>query len=205
MSKNIPLKCHCGSLQGVAQNVSPNSGARLTCLCDDCQTYAHSLGSSERILDPYGGTDVFQLTPSQITLTCGTEQLRCLRLSKKGLMRWYAGCCNTPVANTLSSPKIPFAGVPHTFMDHEGHQQTREEDLGPILAKIQGKFSNRELPPDAHQRAPLRIILRSLRIFIISWVKGLHTPSPFFDATTGEPVVTPKVLSLEERNQYRSQ
>ena len=104
MSTEVPLKCSCGSVQGVARDVSPKTGNRLVCMCDDCQAYAHHLGRAEHILDRNGGTEVFQLTPSQLTLTEGREHLRCLRLKEKGLMRWYAGCCNTPVANTLASP-----------------------------------------------------------------------------------------------------
>jgi hypothetical protein len=203
MSTEVPLKCSCGSVQGVARYVSPKTGNRLVCMCDDCQAYAHHLGRAEHILDRNGGTEVFQLTPSQLTLTQGREHLRCLRLKEKGLMRWYAGCCNTPLANTLASPRIPFVGVPQPFMDHEGDGRTREQVLGPLLARVQGRFGIGELPADAYQRAPLGLIVRSLRILSAAWIKGRHAPSPFFDASTGEPAVAPVVLSTEQREELR--
>jgi hypothetical protein len=37
--------------------------------------------------------------------------LRLMRLSEKGLLRWYAGCCDTPLFNTMATPKVPFVGV----------------------------------------------------------------------------------------------
>lgn len=97
-------------MRGVALNVRPSSGNRLTCMCDTCQAYAHHLGQADKILDQYGGTDVFQMTPSQLSITEGIENLRCLRLEGRGVLRWYAGCCNTPVANTGHLPRCPLSG-----------------------------------------------------------------------------------------------
>jgi hypothetical protein len=34
-----------------------------------------------------------------------------MRLSDKGLLRWYARCCNTPIANTPANYKASFAGI----------------------------------------------------------------------------------------------
>jgi hypothetical protein len=191
---NIPLKCQCGSLRGVAIDISPSKGNRLTCMCDTCQTYAHHLGQAEKILDKYGGTDIFQMTPSELTITEGIEHLRCLQLEGRGVLRWYAGCCNTPVANTLSSAKVPFVGVPHTFMDHAGHRRTREQDLGPLLARTMGEHGIGELPSDAYSSTPLSVIFRSLYLLILAWLKGKHEPSPFFDADTGKPIFKPELV-----------
>ena len=63
------------------------------------------------LMDEWGGSEVFQTTPARIEFTQGADQLACMRLSPKGLMRWYARCCNTPIANTLPSPGMAFAGI----------------------------------------------------------------------------------------------
>ena len=189
-------------MTGIVTNIDPDRGNRLVCMCDDCQAYAHWLDRADAILDAHGGTDVLQLTPAQVRITSGQEQVRCVRLSEKGLMRWYAGCCNTPIANTLDSARLPFIGVPHTFMDHASDGRSRDEALGPVLARTQGRFGKPPLPPGSYSRAPLWLILRAIRQLYRGWRAGAHTPSPVFDAA-GQPIVTPTVLSTAERERLR--
>jgi len=40
------------------------------------------------VLDRAGGTDIFQMPTGRLKLTAGTEAVRCLRLSGKGILRW---------------------------------------------------------------------------------------------------------------------
>jgi hypothetical protein len=195
----VSLKCRCGALRGAATGVSPATGNRVVCMCDDCQAYAKFLGRSDEILDANGGTDIFQMTPSQVTFSAGQENIACMRLSPKGLMRWYAKCCNTPVANTLASAKIPFVGVPQPFMDHQSDGAPREEVLGPIVARVHGRFGHGALPEGTHKRFPAGLLLRSLRLVLMAWFRGRQNPSPFFGAGSGEPVAAPIVLTPEER------
>jgi hypothetical protein len=92
----------------------PQNANRGVCYCKDCQAFAHFLGKDGETLDERGGTDVTQVLPKNIAFTQGTEILACIRLTEKGLLRWYAGCCNTPVVNTQGargSPKPRQAGA----------------------------------------------------------------------------------------------
>jgi len=187
---------------GVATDVDPDRGNRLVCMCDDCQAYAHWLDRADAILDQNGGTEVFQLTPAQVRITAGREHVRCLRLSPKGLMRWYAGCCNTPIANTLDRPRLPFLGMPHTFMDHASDGRSRDEALGPVLTRINARYGKPPLAADSHARAPMWLILRAIRQLLRGWFAGAHSPSPVFD-DAGEPIVEPTVISLDERQRLR--
>ena len=66
-------------------------------------------------LDAAGGTRIYQLPPANVQITGGQENLACLRLKEKGLIRWYAKCCNTPIGNTVSK-SMPFIGLIHTFI-----------------------------------------------------------------------------------------
>ena len=199
---NISLKCKCGTVRGIASNVVPEKCNRVVCLCDDCQAFAHYLGHADA-LDPHGGTDIFQLAPNSLRITAGAEQLRCLRLSDKGMIRWFAGCCKTPIANTAPVAKMPFAGIIHVFMDHAADKQSRAAAVGPVRGSIHGRFGIGDVPNSVHPRVPVGMILRVIRFLASGFVNKRHAPSPFFDSTTGKPVVTPYILSAAERENLR--
>ena len=134
MPLDLPLRCRCGRMRGVASDVSPSTGLRVVCYCKDCQAFAHFLERAD-VLDPAGGTDIFQMPPGRVKLTAGTDAMRCLRLSNK-VLRWYTDCCRTPIANTAAGPRFPVIGVVHSFMDHAADSRSRDEVLGPPLCRI---------------------------------------------------------------------
>jgi hypothetical protein len=84
MPLDLPLRCRCGRMRGVASDVSQSSGFRFVCYCRDCQAFARFLERAD-VLDPAGGTDIFQMPPARVKLVAGTDAMRCLRLSNKGL------------------------------------------------------------------------------------------------------------------------
>ncbi len=187
---DIPLKCQCGQVKGVAHDVTPQNGIRAMCYCDDCQAFAKYLEQEATVLDEYGGTDIFQMTPAQIEFTEGSDLLRCVRLKKKGLYRWYAGCCNTPIGNTIGAG-IAFIGVIHNIMDDDG---VRDQNLGPITTFVQGNFAKKELPPERYNKGfPFLTTLRVFWKLIIWRLLGKHRPSPFFNQD-GKAVSKPEVL-----------
>src|SRR6185436_6305502 len=135
--------------------------------------------------------------------TRGIENLRCLRLSDKGMLRWYAGCCNTPVANSMPSAKTPFAGVIHNILKFSRSTGSREAVLGPIYARVQAKYGVGILPEDAHPTASLKVILNTAGFLLRGWLQRQHKPSPFFDAINAKPVVEPYILTSGEREKLR--
>lgn len=201
--REISLRCTCGKLEGTARSVVPTRGFRVVCHCDDCQAYAHYLKRADQVLNEAGGTDIFQLTPAQLTLTRGTEHLACVRLTPKGLMRWYAACCDTPVANTLPWAKVAFAGVPQPFMDHAADGERRDEAVGPSVASVHGRYAYGPFAQAIHPRTPLSSAGRVVGNLLMGWLRGQARPSPFFDAATGRPVVEPTVLTPEQRDELR--
>jgi hypothetical protein len=44
---NVPLRCRCGRVRGVASDVSRSTGFRFICYCKDCQAFAHFLGRAD--------------------------------------------------------------------------------------------------------------------------------------------------------------
>lgn len=182
MPSTLSLRCKCGAFRGAAHGLSPSTGMRSVCYCDDCQAYAHFLGRASDILDTSGGTDIFAVRPSQLEITLGHENLKCVRLTSNGMYRWYADCCNTPIANTMGWPRVPFAGVVHSILDYAASGAKRDEALGPIRARIQGKFGKPPLPAGTHPTVPYSMLLGT-GIFLLKgfWAKQ-HQPSPFFHA-----------------------
>ena len=81
--KDIQLKCSCGKVQGIARDITPNSGNRIVCHCGDCQSFARFLKNEKLILDKHNGTDIFQMSLSQVEITQGKDNIKCMRLSEK--------------------------------------------------------------------------------------------------------------------------
>lgn len=198
----LRLQCTCGALQGQMLEASAEHGNHMACLCDDCQAYAHHLGRAEDVLDAWGGTEIYQTAPARVRIEAGHEHLRCLRLTETGLVRWYAGCCRTPIANTVAKARVPFAGILCVFV-RAAPGATIDEALGPVLARTQARFGYGELPPNAHPRAPFSLIWHALKVFGRAFWRGEHRPSPFFDAQTGRLIVEPEILTLDQLESAR--
>ncbi|WP_146661710.1 DUF6151 family protein [Enhygromyxa salina] len=203
MPAQLPLSCSCGHVRGEAKLVGRE--LRLACHCADCQAFTHFLDRPDELLDAYGATEVVQLPPARIEITQGAEQLACMRLSPIGLMRWYTSCCDTPVANTMTNPGVPFTGLMLAFAGPNVDASTRDQLLGPIRARVNGPARQRDpdAPPVTVAKFPLGTILRSIQVLAGGWFRNEHTPSPFFDGTTGAPRATPRVLSEDEREKLR--
>ena len=139
MSENVEVGCRCGEVHGWLTGGRNAAVGRIVCYCDDCQAYAHHLGRAD-ILDSQGGTEVVPVAPAALSFDRGKERVVCLRLSSKGLYRWYTTCCKTPLGNVLSS-RLPYIGVPvYIFGDSTAF-------FGPRIGAIQGKFAIGRPPP----------------------------------------------------------
>jgi hypothetical protein len=194
---DLPLRCKCGRVRGVAIDVSPATGFRFVCYCGECQAFARFLKRTD-VLDGAGGTDIFQMPPARIKLTAGTDALRCLRFSDR-VLRWYTDCCRTPIANTSAGPRFPLAGVIHCFMDCEASGRSREEALRPPLCRVFERSAIAPLPPNAPPPSSFGLYARRIPSLLGWWARGLARPSPFFDERTNAPRVVPRVLSPSER------
>lgn len=197
MATDIPVRCACGSFEAVASDVSPRVVNFGYCYCDDCQLFQHALDKADQVLDANGGTAIFQMSPAKFRVTNGLEHLACLQLRPGGLIRWYTTCCDTPVGNTMGTPKLPFVGVLTASVDPAADRKSVDAALGPIRFRVHGRYAKGDVP-GVHPKAPLSLIGRFLRL-MFGWRKGGGAKaSPFFDATTGRLTVKPRVLTDEE-------
>jgi Family of unknown function (DUF6151) len=194
---DLSLRCRCGHMRGIANSVSPSSGFRFVCYCKDCQLFARFLDRLD-VLDPAGGTDIFHIPPGRVNFTAGTDAMRCLRLSNK-ILRWYAECCRTPIANTPAGPSFPVIGMIHSFMDHEADSRSREEALGPPLCRIFERSAAGPLPSNAPGPPSVGLFARRASKLLGWWLRGLNRPTPFFDERTKAPCAVPRMLTPSER------
>jgi hypothetical protein len=116
---------------------------RIVCYCDDCQAYAHWLRREDG-LDAHGGSELVQVAPATLSFDRGQARIRGLRLTAKGLYRWYASCCNTPLGNTLQ-PGVPFVGIP--VQSFAGGLAQVTDTFGPVRGAFFGKFAVGTAPP----------------------------------------------------------
>jgi len=176
---------------------SPQTVNRVVCYCDDCQAYAHQLGRAD-LLNAKGGSDIVQFAPNTLRFTRGQDRIVGLRLRPKGLYRWYATCCNTPVGNTLG-PAVPFVGIPVQSFD----TARPDEVFGKPRCEIFGKFAVGE-PPPGSTGMNLSLMLRAIGK-VIGWRLGGKTwPHPFFGRETRAPIYPLTVLSQEKREALRA-
>jgi len=198
MRENAELHCRCGEVRGRVAGPSPNRVNRVVCYCADCQAFLHHLGCAD-LLNEHGGTDIVQVAPASLSFGQGQERIVGVRLTPKGLYRWYASCCRTPVGNTVG-PAVPFVGIVVAAFASE--TQRPDEIFGPPVGAIYGKYA---VGPVAGVSSGLdpRLVVRALRM-VFGWrVGGKTWPHPFFDQATRAPKFPFTTLLPTEREALR--
>jgi len=188
----IALRCRCGKLEGEVD--ATRVKARAICYCKDCQAFARFLAPDGSLLDSAGGTEVEAMLPAGLRFTKGVEHLACMSLSPKGIYRWYASCCNTPVGNTPRNPKASYLGLVRTCLAAAPEELDRQLGSGRMTANTESAHA----PVKATPFAVLRAVPRLGAMLVGARIGGGWRENPFFDAA-GAPVRAPRVLSREER------
>ncbi|HEX5377437.1 MAG TPA: DUF6151 family protein [Phenylobacterium sp.] len=188
-----PLACRCGTLRGTVDTTAPHE--RIICYCVDCQAYAHFLGRPGDDLDERGGTNALLTVPSAIKVACGAEQLASVRMTGRGPMRWYAACCNTPIANTGLSHKAAFASLMAPSLGGAG--PALDAAFGP--ARLFGFVKNAKGQPKPPQTPFIGVLLRVVGRSLKARLDGSYRRTPFFDVATDKPLAEPKILAPDER------
>jgi len=192
MARDVEVRCRCGVVRGRLADAGPGAVNRVVCYCDDCQAFAHRLGRAD-LLDAHGGSDIVQVAPGSLAFQHGTERVAGLRLGPKGLYRFYATCCGTPLGNTVG-PAIPFAGA--------DADPDPDVVFGPPIGGIYGKYAVGTAPARA-RGWNIALYARAI-VMVLGWrLRGRAWPHPFFDRATGEPRYPVTVLSPEERDALR--
>lgn len=180
----IPFSCTCGTLRGHVSVPSAKSGNRVVCHCPDCRAAMIHLGQPDPAPD---GIDIWQTLPEHVHFTAGVDRLACLRLSPRGMYRWYAGCCNAPLTTTLRGPRLNVGGfIAARFSDLSALPRSNS-----FVFKKQanGKYRHKGMG---------RLAWRVAQMMLSANLSGSWRQNPFFDAS-GKPIRTPRTLTRDER------
>lgn len=190
----IALRCRCGQVQG---RIDPAGiHARATCYCRDCRAYARYL-ARPGLLDAAGGTDVVAMAPGALHIDAGVDQLACMSLGPRGLLRWYAGCCRTPLASMSRNARMYYASVPVACLDAPA--QALDATLGPP-GQIVFAPDSATAPVRATRLRLPGVVARIGLHALVARLRGRCVGAPFFDPD-GRPSRAPEVPSMQQRAQ----
>jgi hypothetical protein len=189
-----PLSCQCGKLQGHVDR--PGTALRGRCYCKDCQAFAHFLGRADSLLDEHAGTSIVAIRPSRLHFSEGLDALACMQLSDRGMLRWYASCCNTPIGNTPRDAKTHYLGLIETCL--AGGSPSIEQSFGPVRIVLNTTTAIGQVKATGVASNVVNL-LRLMKSTIGARLGGAWKRNPFFDTATGTPVRQPRVLTADER------
>jgi hypothetical protein len=192
-----PLQCRCGTVRGVVSH--RRRAVRAVCYCRDCQTFARWLGHPELTLDRDGGSDVIATAPGEVRFTDGLDSIACMSLSPRGLLRWYASCCRTPLGNTPRQRTTSYVGLLHDALAVDG--ASLDDTFGPILVRVQTDSAWNPVQRPSPWTA-LRSITGVVASILGARITGRYRHTPFFEAD-GKPIRTPLVIEPTERARLR--
>ena len=190
-----PIQCKCGTVRGQVEGTGVNN--RLICYCADCRAFARFLGRAADVLDKQGGTEIVQVALPRLRFSQGLDRIAAVRLSEKGMLRWYASCCKTPIGNTMADPKVSFVGLIHSSLDRA--QMSR--DFGTTIAIVNTDTALGDTKPT--QRGLLGVIARFIWIVFTTRISGRYKSSQLF-SDSGSPKVVPIVLTPQELARLKS-
>ena len=186
--------CRCGQTRCAVDVPGSWAGTRLICYCKDCQTAARLHADGADMLSAAGGSDIWQTTPDMIEIDRGVENLKVIRLSPKGLLRWHAGCCGTPMFNTLPNVKLPFVGIVL--------RQSELQDVAPVFGKVRCHASTESAVPGRgapkKDKAFARAGFLVLQRMFSTWLSGRAKDNPLRQ-NDGTPIAQIEVITKAQR------
>lgn len=193
MVNSLEFSCICGAVSGSVENATPKDGDYVYCHCSDCQSVPRHLGCEQRILEDHGGTALYQSRCGSLKIKSGRDKLAGLHMTDKPTLRWYAGCCNTPMFNTYQNGRIPYVTTLLANCDEEGRAR---------LGNPIGHLFLEDAPGDTSTLNPLSMN-KLLRRFFPRMLKDIFSGDrrkcPLFDGSTNEPIAAPRRLTSAER------
>jgi len=188
------ISCQCGTVQGQVENITPSSSNHLTCHCKYCSGFAVHLGKAERLVDDSGASDLLQVAPWSLRFISGQDNIRALRFSEKGPLRWYASCCDTPLGITLARRFPPFCAL---VVQNLGFQNGGPP---PVIFNAFCEHVAEKARCSRGGRLPaLRIAARLAKQAVKGGISLKWRDNPFLDLRGGQAMAEVKILSPEER------
>ena len=189
MTDDLTLRCACGALTGCLAGRTAKAGTHIVCHCRDCRAFQVAVGRDDPGADR--GVNVLQIGPAGLKIT---GDMAAIRMSPRGPFRFYAACCGTPIATTMTKPTIPFAGLLTAVLEDP-------DRLGPVRANVNITGADGSVK---HKRIG-RVVRAIFSNAGSACLRGERKVTPFFDPETGAPVVEPVVIDKERKAEiYRA-
>jgi hypothetical protein len=183
----VALSCMCKEVEAELRDATPGTTNHLVCYCRDCRAFLRFVGKSEW-LTPGGGVALVHVAAGTVSFKKGFERLEGIRLSDKGLFRYFTSCCKTPFGVTMSEgmPLVAFS--------------TRTvESLAPFCppSPCYGKSAEPGAPVGIPSLVTPAFGLKMVRLLATWKLTGKGRPHPYFQNGASIPKV--RVLTPEER------
>ena len=192
MGNIISISCECREFTAELTGATAQNGGNAICYCTDCRAFVHHLDKADNYLDEYGGSRLYQTQPHRVKIIKGQDKLAVLQLKDEGLYRWYVSCCDTPIGNSLGTPKFSF------FAFLVNNFQNGKNEIGPVHFRYKSEHA---LKPIIEPSGSLLLYMwRTLFRTTALRLNGKWKDTPFFDYSTGKAITEPRVLNDEERN-----
>ena len=191
---DLPFSCRCGAVTGVIEKAGPREGDFVVCHCTDCQTFANRFDAGDRVMNEQdAGTPLYQSRCARMRIESGLDELRCIHLTEGPTLRWYAGCCDTPLFNSYKNGKIPYVTTLVGNCDEGLRTRLLGEPIGHLFVDDDPACTGpvRRLSMNTLMR---RFFVRMVRDI----VSGDRRRSALFDPETLEPIAAPAHARKEE-------
>ena len=164
---DLPLQCSCGAVRGTVRDVTPSSVFHFVCHCADCRTFLRHIGRGKDLLTRHGGTGVVHSTPARVTLTEGHDQVGLIRLSPRGLLRFYATCCHSPLGSMLDKPSTPLVSLSRAALPADA-----DPHLGPPIGIRARSATGDRSTLEAADKVPLGVTVRVAGRMVLRILQG---------------------------------
>ncbi|WP_435417720.1 DUF6151 family protein [Parerythrobacter aurantius] len=194
MIDTLRFACACGAVSGEIERADAVSGDHVVCCCSDCRDFARLFDKEDRLLEPHGGTPLYQSRCARVRIDTGKEQLACLHMTERATTRWYAACCGSPMFNSYKNGRIPYITTLLGNCDAGDVERLLGKPAGYLfLSEAKGDVS--DLPAMSMGKLMRRFFKRMLADIIT----GDRRRCELFVSGTLQPIVQPRRLTLQER------
>ena len=186
MSTTLSFSCRCGAVRGAIEKATPREGDYVVCHCTDCQAFADRFDAGDRVFGNDAGTLLYQSRCARLRIEHGLGELRCLHLTDKPTLRWYARCCDTPLFNSFRTGKIPYVTTLVGNCDAEARTRTLGEPIGHLFVDDDPTCT------EPVQRLAMATLMRRFFVRMIKDIaSGDRRRCVLFDSRTLEPIAAP--------------
>lgn len=182
----LPFSCRCGAVRGAIEKATAREGDFVVCHCTDCQAFANRFDAGDRLFGAGAGTLLYQSRCARMRIKQGLEELRCLHLTEGPTLRWYAGCCGTPLFNSFKNGKVPYVTTLVGNCDADERTRMLGEPIGHLFV------DDDPTCPEPVRRMSENALMRRFFVRMVKDIlSGDRRRSHLFDSRTLDPISVP--------------